>query len=85
MAIKIYKPTDSLQVYFESVGGSIMPVTASHLRIYENDADETFSIKDELNSMVVRDVPHGDIQDELGDPAGADYAAVKLYLSKIIG
>ena len=85
MAIKIYKPTDSFQVYFDSVGGEVALHTATHLTMWPDDVAETFTIKDELNSAVVRDVPHADILVEAGTAAGADFAAVRLYLAKIIG
>lgn len=85
MAIKIYVPTDSKQVFFDSVGGQIDLRGASRLSIDPNDADETFTIRDDINSIVVADILYSDIQNEAGAAAGATYADVKLYLAQIIG
>ena len=83
--IKVYLQTDSLQVYFDSIGGTVKPVTAVHLRLYPYSRNETITIKDEINSTVIRDRPHAEILNEAGSAAGGDYDAVVLYLAKIIG
>ena len=83
--IKVYLPTDSLQVYFDSIGGVEKQITAGHLRMYNNTTAETITIKDEINSTVIRDRPHAEILNEAGSAAGGDYDAVVLYLAKIIG
>jgi len=86
MAIRIYKPTDSLQIYIlDDAAAQPKLVTASHLRIYPTDPDR-ITLRDELLSNTpVENRLHSDILDEAGSAAGADMAAVLLYLAKIIG
>ena len=85
MAIKVYRPTDSLQIYFET--GSIDPVlvTATHLRITV-EQEEKIKIKDVLfDKEIVRATLFSELQDEAGASIGATIADALLYLVKIIG
>ena len=87
MSVKIYRPTDSLQVYVQENGIDVNPklVTGSHLRIYTTPQD-TLMIKDELlNKTVVDNTAIADIQDEGGAPIGATLTDALSYLDKIIG
>jgi len=87
MAIKIYRPADSLQVYIKDDTKSLLPrlATATHLRVYPLE-DESVKIVDELKSEVlIGKTVASTLQDEAGASIGADFDTALLYLAKIIG
>ena len=86
MSVKVYRPTDSLQVYIQK-DADVNPrlVTAAHLRIYTT-SEEYIMLKDELlDTNVFENTPIADIQDEAGASIGGDMATALSYLDKIIG
>lgn len=87
MAIKVYLPTDSLQLYVDK--GATYPelATATHCRIYQ-EAGDKITILDHLFEpplAIVGSTLYSDIQNEAGSAAGGTMAATVLYLAKIIG
>ena len=85
MAIKVYKPADSLQVYFETGVTDPVLVTAIHLRIYVVEDDKVI-IKDVLfDKEIVKKTLLTELQDDTGTSIGATPEDALLYLAKIIG